>query len=352
MKLAFFVDKVSFGGGERILQTLISEFAKLGYDLILYTYNKEWFNITGTTYEVKILSCPPLGFIGKLKSIIELCPILKKDKPDCIIVFALNILEAVIFAALISKIPVITSERVDPRFLPTSILHRKFKKIVYYLCSGIVFQTDAVRNLFSYKIQQKSVVIPNMIMDDLPDICSVRNKEIVAVGRLSSEKNFVLLIEVFSLLNRKDYKLSIYGDGPDREKLEKLIASLNMKDYIFLKGRVNQVVDYIKNADIFVLASMHEGMPNALIEAMAMGLACVATDVPSKGCQVIINNKINGLLVPVQNKESLLKAITYYINNNEIKKTIQQEASNVRKTNSKDVIIPQWIEYIHQVIKH
>ena len=350
MKIAFFVDKISFGGGERILQTLVSEFVKLGNSIVLYTYNKEWLSVVDLSYDLVILSCPPLGFVGKLMSIKELLPVLKKDCPDCIIVFPLNILESVAFAGFISKIPVITSERVDPRYMPSSYIHKLLKKFVYLFCSGIVFQTDTVRSLFSSSIQRKSIVIPNMIMDDLPEVYTTREKEVVAIGRLSPEKNFDLLIEVFSQLKNTDYVLSIYGDGPSKKYLSNLIVCLNMEERIFLKGKVPRVVDHIKSADIFVLLSKHEGMPNALIEAMAMGLACIATDVPSRGCRAIIQHGKNGLLIPVQDKESLFNALMYYITNKVDKESIQKEALNIRKTNNKDIIIPQWINYIKSIV--
>lgn len=351
MKIAFMVNQVSFGGGERILQTLIQEFGKCGNQILLYTYNNDWSQVKNLEYGLKVLLHKPLGLLGKIKSIIELKRVFLIDKPDCIVVFSLGLTEVVAVAGGLCKIPVITSERVDPRFLPDSKIHRFLKKITFRLCSGIVFQTNEVKTLFSNQIQKKGIVIPNPIMDELPDVSFNRKKEIVAIGRLSPEKNFNMLIRAFAKLQNNEYKLLIYGDGPERSYLNRLILDLNMQNRIELKGNVDKVVEHIKESDIFVLCSSHEGMPNALIEAMAMGLACIATDVPSGGCKAVIKDNVNGLLIKVQDEEALLYALKNYIDNPILKSNIQKESYKIRYSNSKDVIIPIWIGFINKILK-
>lgn len=350
MKLGFIVSQISFGGGERILQTLIDEFERRGHKIVLYTYNTEWSKIKNLKHELHVLSYSPIGFIDKIKSILELKKIFAKSRPDCVIVFPLALAEVVAIAGKLSSIPVISSERVDPIYLPTSKIHRVLKKVTYNLCAGIVFQTSEVQNFFSSKIQKKSIVIPNPIMDELPEVSDCRNKEIVAVGRLSSEKNFELLIRSFADLCDTDYCLSIYGDGPDKIKLNHLVADLHLQNKIFFKGNVSKVVEHIKNADIFVLSSCHEGMPNALIEAMAMGLACIATDVSSGGCKSLITTGYNGILIPVGDVEALSTALKRMIDDPIYKVNLQKNAIQIRRTNSKDIIIPQWVDYIYRIV--
>lgn len=350
MKIGFMVNQISFGGGERILKTLIQEFNKCGNRILLYTYNNDWSQVKNIEYGLKVLSYKPLGFLGKVKSIIELKKNFLVDRPDCIIVFSLGLSEVVSIAGKLSRIPIITSERVDPRFLPDSRIHRFLKKITFRLCSGIVFQTNEVKSFFSHQIQKKGVVIPNPIMDELPDVSFNRKKEIVAIGRLSPEKNFNMLINAFAKLQNKDYKLLIYGDGPERSNLNKLILDLHMQNRVELKGNVTKVVEHIKDSDIFVLCSSHEGMPNALIEAMAMGLACIATDVPSGGCRALLKNKINGILVPVNSYDELLNALNFLIINQQEKESIQKESIKIRSELCKNGIIPQWVNYIYSIV--
>ncbi len=140
------------------------------------------------------------------------------------------------------------------------------KLLVYHFCDGIVFQTVQVKQYFSKSIQKKSIVIQNPIMDDNLPVANDNSaeKEIVAVGRLSIEKNYKLLIRAFAELNIPEYRLKIFGKGPLFNELSDLIDSLRMNDKIILEGSVDRVVDFIRNSDIFVLSSNHEGMPNAL----------------------------------------------------------------------------------------
>lgn len=352
MKIGFVVDKISFGGGERILKMLIDEFFKLHHDIYIYTWNIEWLSYKEINYNVEVLNYPPIGF-KKLKSIKSLKNNLRKTKPDCLIVFSLGLAEVAVWAARIAKVPIILSERVDPKYLPKSKFHRFLKFVTYRWSDGIVFQTEIVKNYFLNSIRKKGIVIPNPIMDDnLPkvDVNSVPRKEIVAVGRLSEEKNFELLIRSFSELNLPKYKLHIYGDGPLYNKLQMLISSLGKEDSVVLEGNVDRVIDYINGADIFVMTSNHEGMPNALIEAMAMGLACISTDFPSGSAKELIINNQNGIIIPCNDGNALKEAIMKLVDNTKLKQVIKSNAQKICETNSKDVILPQWVEFIMSVI--
>ena len=116
-------------------------------------------------------------------------------------------------------------------------------------------------------------------------------------------------------------------------------------------GRVDRVVDYIKDSDIFVLSSDWEGMPNALMESMAMGLACIATDVSTGGSSALIENGRNGIIVPVGEKEPLKKALSILIADDDLRIKMSNEAIEIREKNSKESIIPQWLNYIEALVR-
>ena len=274
-------------------------------------------------------------------------------RPNCLIIFSLGLAEIGVFAAKRICVPTILSERVDPKYLPQSKIHRFLRLLVYHICDGLVFQTIEVKQYFSKYIQKKSIVIQNPIMDDNLPIVNVNcfEKEIVAVGRLSIEKNYKLLIRAFAELNIPEYRLRIFGEGPLFNELSELIDSLEMKDKIILEGNVDRVVDSIQNSDIFVLSSNHEGMPNALIEAMAMGLACISTDFSSGGAKALITNNENGIIIPVDDLFSLKDAILNVVCNIDLKQKIKTNAVKIRETNSKERILPVWIEYIDTILQ-
>lgn len=352
--IGFFVDRVSFGGGERILMMLIESFKRLNYIVNLYTYSNEWLKFKDNRIRVFELKEKPVGKY-KLRSFIELNRKLKQTCPDALICFILGYAEVAIWAAKLQKIPFIVSERCDPKELPTSKFHRVMRNIVFSLSDGIVFQTEEVKRYFSNRIQKHSIVIPNPVIDDnlpLNEQKKVRCHKIVSSGRLSSQKNFRMLIEAFAKSQTKDYILTIYGEGPSREELEKLIKDLQVSDKVRLPGKVDKVVNFISNAEIFVMPSNHEGMPNSLIEGMAMGLACISTDFFSGGARTLIKSGHNGILIPVGDTNALTKALDDLIADDALRTKLQTNAIKIRQTNSKDTIIPIWTSFIMSKISN
>ena len=354
MQIGFLVDKIAFGGGERILKMLIDEFCKRGHVISIYSWNKEWLSFNNIhNYNIYVLPGEPIGVKGKIIAYRNLRRQMLLTRPDCLIIFSLGLAEIGVFVAKTVCVPTILSERVDPKYLPQSKIHRLLKLLVYHFCDGIVFQTVQVKQYFSKSIQKKSIEIQNPIMDDNLPVANDNSaeKEIVAVGRLSIEKNYKLLIRAFAELNIPEYRLKIFGKGPLFNELSDLIDSLRMNDKIILEGSVDRVVDFIRNSDIFVLSSNHEGMPNALIEAMAMGLACISTDFSSGGARALITNNENGIIVPVDDLFSLKNAILNVVFNTDLKQKIKANAVKIRETNSKERILPIWIEYINTILQ-
>ena len=350
MKVGFILHDVSFGGGERVLNTLMDFMYRAGHEIFVFTWNEKWTK-TNLPYKIILVQHYPNKF-SKIRAYRSFLRNLKEHNPDCLITFSSSLAEVCIWAARKLHIPFIMSERVDPLFLPTSRFHRFFERLLYTLSDGLVFQTAKVQSFFSSRIARKSIVIPNPILDDhLPLITdlSLIKPEIVSAGRLSDQKNFKLLIDAYAGL-KTDYKLKIYGDGPLKSELSDQIQSLGLENKVFLMGKVKRVVDEIQSSDIFVLPSLHEGMPNALMEAMAMGLSCICTDVPSYGARELIENGFNGLIVPVNDKIQLEKAMKELLENDELRHKLKLNAVKIRETNSKNIIIPMWIEYINNVI--
>jgi glycosyltransferase involved in cell wall biosynthesis len=132
---------------------------------------------------------------------------------------------------------------------------------------------------------------------------------VLSVGRLSEPKNFQLLIEAFALLRQRiPSRLIILGEGETRSILENLISALGVQDDVSLPGFVPSPYPYMSRASVFVMSSMWEGLPGALIEAMACGAPVVSTDCPS-GPSEILDGGRYGHLVPVGNPQALADAI-------------------------------------------
>ena len=250
-------------------------------------------------------------------------------------------------------IPVVVSVRSNPsreygdRSLNLSMRHY-FPK-----AAGVVVQTTEAAECFDSRVRTK--ILPNSIHPDFINRSIVpfeeRAKEIVTVGRLDDNKNQILLINAFKELEKDfpDYRVVIYGDGEKRKEFES-----NASKSVTFMGRVSDVPDRIAGAEVFVLTSRQEGYPNALIEAMSLGLVCISTDCPCGGPRDLIRNGKNGLLIPMASDEEMVKelsdALRRVLTDRKLAKEMSQNALKVRDEYNPDIINGQWKDYLEGVM--
>lgn len=338
MNLAFYLPNGIYGGGERILLTLMSEMKKRGHKIIVYSTNKE-VKLHVKQYKVEIHPQ------SKTKLLLSATKSLIYNKVDALIIF--GTMTPYFVAAKFAKVKVIHSLRIDPSYIKMNKLGNWF---VYHFSDAHVFQTNVVLNHFDNYIRKKSIVIFNPIMDDLPALSSNKEKKIAVVGRLSVEKNQRMAIEAFAKIQRNGYTMHIFGQGPLEYELKELVRYLNLENDVIFEGQVEKVVEKIKNYEILLLTSNSEGMPNALIEGMAMGLACITTNFPSGAAYELINNGENGLIVEMNNVEQLSERLQVLINDLQLRRSIQINSAKIREKLEKESIITQWVELINKVL--
>lgn len=231
---------------------------------------------------------------------------------------------------------------------PENKLKRKF----YSNADGFIFQTDEQKEYYSYLSQVKMQVIPNPIEDieTLP-YHGTRKKEIVNYCRHVKAKNLPLLIESFAKLVKEypEYKLVIYGDGPERQNVEKSIIEYGIIDKVLLKPFAKNVLELVRESTMFVSSSDREGISNSMLEAMAIGLPTVCTDCPAGGARMFIEPYRNGLIVPVRDSEALYKAMKYVIDNPKEAESMSRNAVSVRKDLEKKKILNQWLDFLNMI---
>lgn len=358
MKILFCLGSMGNGGAERVVSNLSNYFIENNDVSIVVTKNeKPYYELNSKInyYMLDENSKSSNFLIRTIKRVSLLRKILKKIKPDIIISLLPEPTYRLMIAKSFLKIKTIISVRNDPNVEYNSFIKKLLVKFLYTKADGFVFQTIDAQNWFSNKIQRKSVVIPNPINSSF--ICDpyegIREKSIVNVGRLMEQKNQRLLIESFYEVSKKhdDYILKIYGDGPLKEDLQELINRYKMNDKIILKGKSNNIKDEIYKAGIFVLSSDYEGMPNALMEAMALGIPSISTDCPIGGPKFLINNKENGLLVKVNDKREMIEAINFLIENNDESIRLGKNANRICDELNPSKINNKWEEYINYIYK-
>lgn len=239
--------------------------------------------------------------------------VVQKNKPDVVLTMPEDTGIYAILALIGTGIPVYVSERNNPWVMPDVKITRLLRKVAYPFTKGIIFQTQMAKSFFPQYIQKKGVVLQNPVdATRIPEpYIGERRKVFAAVGRLEPQKNFPMLIRAFSEFHKreKDYKLVIYGEGRERINIENLIKELHLENFVSLPGRNKDVLNCINDCAAFILSSDYEGMPNALIEAMCMGMPVISTDCPSGGPREIIENEKNGLLIPVNDELRMTQAM-------------------------------------------
>ena len=294
--------------------------------------------------------------LSKLKKIII------TDDPDIIISFLPEPSLRLMFLSKISKkirrIPKIISIRNDPEKEFSNSLIRRVMKKLYKSVDGMVYQTDDAKNYFEGIIKTKYQAIiqnpidPTMLVEPKKD--EERKKVIISVGRLEEQKNQEMLIRAFAdtfKVKKHDYLLKIYGEGSLHNYLQKLIDELGIADKAVLVGQVDDVQKELNEAKIFVLSSRYEGMPNALIEALAVGLPCISTDCPCGGPRSLIRDGENGILINNENKNELVGAMCKLIDDRGMRNRISKEALKIRKSNSLGQIKDKWYLLINSILR-
>lgn len=270
-----------------------------------------------------------------------------KERADVVISFLASFNMICICSLMFSGIPVVVADRSDPRQAPENKFLRKLRNFLYRFADGVVLQTQNNKKYFSDAVQKKSSVIANPV--DLGEkngmaLTTVKEKEIVTAGRLIKAKNQELLIRAFAEIHKEfpEYRLVIYGDGSYKENLENVVDELILRNYVKLPGNQKDIFDKISKAEIFVLSSDCEGMPNSLLEAMCLGLPVVSTKV-SGATDVIVDGE-NGLLVDRGNVEQMADAIRHMLTDEQLRESCAKNATQLAEKLTVDKICGQWLE--------
>lgn len=286
-----------------------------------------------------------LSFMCKLRSKV------RKIKPSLIIVFRPDLTKAVVYDTIGLRIPIISSERGNPLLHSTQLLDKY--RWVFNRCSAVVFQTQAARDV--YGLETKTSIIPNPAItrnNQIHDLRVRSGNNIITVSRLSEEKNIEGLIRAFGLakFNLPTCKLIIYGDGPQQVELEQLVDNLGLKESVCFAGNVKDFTEMEDSSSIFVLNTLSEGMPNALIEAMIAGYSCICTDCPIGAPRWLSDNGRRVKLVPVKDDIALSRAIIEVANNKEIARELSVNSRELIDILNPERIGRQWIDLINEVV--
>lgn len=356
--ITFIIPCLGSGGAERVVSSLANELVQRGYNVsIVLVILRDQKYATDPRIGIHSLDCIDDLDIPTVKRYLlrlsKLRRVLKQLSPDLVISFLADINIDVCLSMIGRKVPVIVSERNDPAKEPASRAKQILRRFAYLRANGFVFQTPDAQAYFSHRIQKKSTIILNPLTSTIADVFrGQREKRVVAVGRLAEQKNYPLLLEAFCKFSEqfREYVLDIYGQGPLEQELQNQIHEMGLDGKVTLKGYCSDAHSAIRNAAFYVLPSDFEGMPNTLIEAMALGLPSISTDCPCGGPRMLIRNRENGILVPVGDAAALEKAMCTLAADPDYAAKIGLAAEQLRNRVDIGTITDQWVQYINTVI--
>lgn len=315
-KVVFAIHSLKGGGAERVVSVWSGRLAELGFDVTLLLIAREE-NEYPVTDKVKIVTvADSLGDYLKLskpKRLLVRRKLLKSIAPDTVISFLPDCQVTMMLAGFGLKYKRIETVRNNPwkAFAGNS---KPLYNAVFRRSDAVIVQTDEQSTFFDEKTRKKCITVSNPLAKEFLEAdCEYREdvKKLVAAGRLNSQKNYPMMIKAFaSAAKETDTVLEIYGTGSDgyAEKLNALISECGCEDKIKLMGKTADMRSVLLSADGFIMTSNFEGMPNALAEAMSVGLPVISTDCKT-GPKDMIRNGENGFLVPAGDQDAVTEAI-------------------------------------------
>lgn len=353
MRILLAVSTLSAGGAERMASEFVNERADRNDEVALLTLSGSDSDHYALDPRVRRIG---LDLLWESRSLLQsiasnlrrgrmIRHVVKTFSPDIVLGFIEQTNIRVLAGLLGTGIPIIVSERTDPRHYRIGRSWEAARRLLYPMACAVVVQTEAVAGWAREFVPQYKVrVIPNFVRA-LPPVPDNQEREqlIIAMGRLDRRKGFDLLIRSFatSRAGKEGWRLIILGEGPERHYLEMLISELGLTAQVNLPGVVAEPAEWLARALIFALPSRLEGFPNALLEAMGMGCAVVASDCPS-GPGEIVKNGEDGLLVPVDDAFKFTAALDLLVEQAELAEALGEAAQTVRKRFSIERIMELW----------
>lgn len=377
MKIAMVIWGLGAGGAERVLTSLANAWC-LTKDVTVITITDDVVDHYGlsdsiqrrTLYSVGSQEAAPpeptdmpsdlprmIERVGDLvrnvRIVYRLRTEIQRIQPDVAISFIdrTNILTLLATRGL--GVPVVVSERTDPRHHQVSRAEESLRRLTYPRADGLVVQTESVRRWARDIVSEPCVsVIPNPVVVE-PEVADLNRREpiIAAVGRLIRSKGYDHLLRAFAAIATRhpEWTLQVAGQGPELEGLQSLAGELEIADRVDFLGLIPDTSVLLRRAAVFAQASRYEGFPNALLEAMAWGLAPLSTDCPS-GPAEIIEHGVNGLLVPTHDIGAFEDGLDYLLSSRNARISLGRAARESMSRFALPTVLRMWDEVVAEVL--
>jgi glycosyltransferase involved in cell wall biosynthesis len=355
-RITLVIPSLSSGGAERVMSLMANYWAQKDWPVTMVTMagaETDFFPMSTRISRVSLrLEGPSSGAFSagwrNIARVRALRSAIRSSHPDAVISFMEGMNVLTLLATRLTATPVIVAERTDPREHKIGAAWSVLRKGLYPRAAALVVQTHGVLAWAVERVgAEKAHVIPNpvaQVTSRLSNAVGVYPQPFVlAMGRLTREKGFDLLLRAFEKTSQRysDWSLVILGEGSERASLEQLAGELGIAARVHLPGRQTEPTTIMAQASLFVLSSRFEGFPNALLEAMACGLPVLSFDCRS-GPGEIIRHGIDGILVPPGNVPALADAMQELMGHPERRGLLARRAAEATRRFDTETVMRMW----------
>lgn len=339
MRITMVIASMAAGGAERVMSLLANHWAQKGWQISLITFDAadgDFFTLDGRINRVA------LGLMGNATSLISavsgnlqriraLRKAIRATQPELVLSFMDRTNVLTLLACRGLDMPVVVSERSNPIRQPAGAVFSWLRQSLYPQAAAVVVNSpEAGQYLGRWVSAQRLCYLPNPLLnpEDMPDANEIKGAKpdqhsVIGLGRFTAEKGFDLLIKAFArtAAAHPAWRLFLLGQGPEQPALSELAQGLGIGLKVIFCGQVANPAAYLSRAGLFVLPSRHEGFPNGLAEAMASGLACVATDC-SQSVKDMLADENHAYVTPIEDSGALAEAISNLLSDAELRQRL------------------------------
>lgn len=363
MRVCFVNSSLSAGGAERVMSVMANHWAAQGWDVTLFSLDagESYYDLHPNVQHRPLglyaeSGNAVWGVINNVSRVRVLRRSIRRAKPDVVISFLTTTNIRTILATRLMRIPVIVSEHNDPTMDARGRIWSVLRRVMYPWASAVTVLTPSIRDMFPNNLRHRLVVMPNPVSDPGERAYQIDAEGpplIIAVGSLSEQKGFDILLQAFATIRHRhpDWRVLVLGEGPERQRLEKLREDLDLSGIVELPGRTREVQKALRRASLFVMPSRYEGFPMALCEAMAIGLPVVCTRWPA-GPEFIVRDGVDGILVPAGDVEALADAMATLMASRAKRLRLAARAPEVLARFGVNQVMGQWEHLIASLVAH
>lgn len=348
MIMCFAINNFCAGGAERVLSLIVNYYAancNFETHVICFGNDAEYARFYPLNRKINI------HYINFNDAEEQLVQVLKEIKPDFVASFLNPMNYVVSLATRKTHIPHVACERNNPLHSPDNETERRKRDEAFKAAAGCVFQTNLAAEYFRGKIHGIYRIIHNPVSIDAK-YCDYQERQdkFVAVGRYAMQKNYPLLLESFKQFTfiYPKYKLEVYGkDSGCFQQIAQIVDSLSLNNNVSLNFETRQIHQHIRTAKAYISTSLYEGIPNALSEAVALGIPCIATDIP--GSHDILKKYNSGILVQANNPDEFIKAMCR-VQSKDVFMELTRNREKILSENSVEIVATSFLEFFNSVV--